>query len=133
MDHCCLELHFSQLLLKIAFLVPKELQGSLVVLLLQHDLDDELDELDIGHEGGLFLQLEQNEVCYIHDLCFETELLGNEEHRVHGPLCVDVLVMDFVEMKALILLFEHLAFSDVGEEELLAEVSPLAVNTECIL
>ena len=132
-DHGLLELYLSQLLFKIAFLIPKELQRPIVILLLQHNLDDKFDKLDVRYEGRLLLELEENEVCDIHDFCLKTKLLGDDEHRVHGPLCVNVLVVDFVEVKALVLLFEHLAFSDVGEEELLAKVSSLAMNTECIL
>ena len=63
----------------------------------------------------------------VHDLGLELECLAHKEHRLHRPLCVDILFMDLVKMQSLRLLAQSLAFSDIREEELLSEVRSIAM------
>ena len=63
----------------------------------------------------------------VHDLGLELECLAYKVHRLHRPLCVDILFMDLVKMQSLRLLAQSLAFSDIREEELLSEVRSIAM------
>ena len=63
----------------------------------------------------------------VHDFCFELKSFAHYEHRLYGPLSIDVLFMYFVQVQSLCLLAQCLALPDVGKEKLLSKVGSVTV------
>jgi len=93
-----------------------EVECLFVLALLGEHFQVQANEFAINLEVGLLHQLEQEQIGNVEDFGLELEGETDQVHGLYGPLRVDVFGVDLVQVQALVLLLQKLAFSHVGEK-----------------
>ena len=78
--------------------LTNEIKGLLVLALLRQYFQVQSDELLVDFKFWLLHELEEEKVGDVEDLSLERQREADQVHRFNGPLCIDVLMMHFVEM-----------------------------------
>ena len=78
--------------------LANEIKGLLVLALLRQYFQVQSDELLVDFKFWLLHELEEEKVGDVEDFGLERQREADKVHRFDRPLCIDVLMMHFVEM-----------------------------------
>ena len=118
----CLQLLPLELILEEFTPSVNEIYRILVLGLLREDLHVQKYKFLVKFEAWLLHELKHQQVGDIENLGLELEIEADEVHALHSPLRVELQLVSLVQRQGLVLLLQELAFSNIGEKEVLTQV-----------